>query len=117
MSGAEPSLSLPDGIELGNPLAVQTGISTVTVFGWFAPNEEDSLYVPQRKKIISNAHGLLISQALLHTAGSGGAQVDPQGRLLAVNSRSRDPAIPMPRDYKAYGRMVSDLLPVHGLIT
>ena len=116
-SNAATPLSLPDGIQLGEPLAVQTGISMVTVFGWFAPNEEDSLYMTQSEKIISNAHGLLISQALLHTAGSGGAQVDPQGRLLAVNSRSSDPAIPMPREYKAYGRMISDLLPTHGLET
>ena len=99
------------------PLAVQTGISMVTVFGWFAPKEESTLYVPQHEKIISTANGLLISQALLHTAGSGGAQVDSHGRLLAVNSRSSDPAIPMPVDYKAYGRMISDLLPAHGLET
>ena len=116
-SNAATPLSLPDGIQLGQPVAVQTGISMVTVFGWFAPNEESTLYVPQRKKIISTANGLLISQALLHTCGSGGAQVDSRGRLLAVNSRSSDPAIPMPVDYKAYGRMISDLLPAHGLET
>ena len=116
-SNAATPLSLPDGIQLGEPLAVQTGISMVTVFGWFAPKEESTLYVPQHEKIISTANGLLISQALLHTAGSGGAQVDSHGRLLAVNSRSSDPAIPMPVDYKAYGRMISDLLPAHGLET
>ena len=116
-SNAATPLSLPDGIQLGEPLAVQTGISMVTVFGWFAPKEEYTLYAPQHEKVISNVNGLLVSQALLHTCGSGGAQVDSRGCLLAVNSRSSDPALPMPVDYKAYGRMISDLLPAHGLKT
>ena len=114
-SAAASPLSLPEGIQLGDPSLVQTGISTVTVFGWFAPAGETTLYVPQHQKIISTADGLLISQALLHSAGSGGGMLDSQGRLLAVNSRSRNPALPMPAEYKAYGRMISDLHSGHGL--
>ena len=114
-SAAASPLSLPEGIQLGDPSLVQTGISTVTVFGWFAPSGETTLYVPQHQKIMSTANGLLISQALLHSAGSGGGMFDSQGRLLAVNSLSRNPALPMPAEYKAYGRMISDLHSGHGL--
>ena len=108
-----------EGIPLGKTANVQTGISMVTIFGWFAPHAEKTLFAPQPQKVMSTVHGHLITQCLLHTAGSGGAQVDSQGHLLAVNSISwPDPTIPMPyKDYKAYGRMVSDLTSLHGLQT
>jgi hypothetical protein len=52
---------------------------------------------------------------VLHSGGSGGAAVDHLGRLVAVNWRSHLPTLPPEENYMAYMRMVSWLLPEHGL--
>jgi hypothetical protein len=113
--------ALPKGIRLGDPTTLETGRSMVTVFGWFTtvPDQsgEMTLHVPQAYKVMAmQPHGLLCTQALLNTSGSGGGMIDFNGRLVAVNSHSTEPALPLPKKYRAYGRMVSELSPAHQLI-
>ena len=111
------TLALPQAVELSDQDTLISGQTMVTVFGWFAPRNETTLYVPQAQKVISVRAGCIETQALLHSAGSGGGQFDTRGQLVAVNSRSSpDPAIPMPPNYVAYGRLASKLLPEHGLL-
>ena len=116
--GASASdLSLPAGRPLGKP--VKTHESRITCFGWFAPKGETTLHVPDSKVVQSIERGLIVSQVVLHAAGSGGATVDHRGEIVGVNSRSRDPEWFKRNDYKAYMRMVScdsrfcGLLPAH----
>jgi hypothetical protein len=113
---AVATLALPQAIELADPDTLISGITMVTVFGWFAPKDETTLYVPQAQKVVTIRRGFIETQALLHSAGSGGGQLAANGRLIAVNSMSHAPAIPMPQKYVAHGRLASKLLPEHGLL-
>ena len=112
------ALFLPQAVELFDRSTLISGITMVTVFGWFAPRDETTLYVPQAHKVAATRRGYIETQALLHAAGSGGGQFDAHGRLVAVNSKSDDPPVPSlnsnAKRYVAYGRLVSELLPDHG---
>ena len=108
------TLSLPAGRPLGSP--VQTYHSTVTCFGWFAPTGETTLHVPDSCVVQALDRGLIMSQVVLHSAGSGGATVNHRGCIVGVNSFSFLPTMPPTENYKSYMRMVSELLPAHGLV-
>jgi hypothetical protein len=75
---------------------------------------EVTLFAPQALALVAKSHGLLQVSAVLHSGGSGGAAVDYLGRLVAVSRRSDLPALP-PKKCMGYLRMVSWLLPEHGL--
>jgi hypothetical protein len=112
---AGASSPLPAGLQLGNPDALQVNADLITVFGWFSPAGEVTLFAPQALTLAAKSHGLLQASVVLHSGGSGGAAVDHRGRLVAVNWRSDLPALPPKKTYMAYMRMVSWLLPEHGL--
>jgi hypothetical protein len=111
---AGASSPLPYGLKLGDPDALQVNADLITVFGWFSPAGEVTLFAPQALTLAAKSHGLLQASVVLHNGGSGGAAVDYLGRVVAVNWRSDLPALP-PKNYMAYMRMVSLLLPEHGL--
>ena len=113
---AEASSPLPPGLELGYPEALQVSADMITVFGWFSPLGEVTLFAPQAATLAAKSHGLLQASVVLHSGGSGGAAVDNLGRVVAVNWRSGLPELPPRRNYMAYMRMVSWLLPQHGLV-
>ena len=110
------SSALPCGLQLGDPDALQVSADVITVFGWFSPLGEVTLFAPQAVTLAAKSHGLLQASVVLHSGGSGGAAVDHLGRLVAVNWRSGLPELPPRRNYMAYMRMVSWLLPEHGLV-
>ena len=112
---AGASSPLPCGLKLGDPDALQVNADLITVFGWFSPAGEVTLFAPQALTLAAKSHGLLQASVMLHSGGSGGAAVDHLGRLVAVNWRSDLPTLPPRENYMAYMRMVSWLLPEHGL--
>jgi hypothetical protein len=112
---AGASSPLPCGLQLGDPDALQVNADLITVFGWFSPAGEVTLFAPQALTLAAKSHGLLHASVVLHSGGSGGAAVDHLGRLVAVNWRSHLPTLPPEENYMAYMRMVSWLLPEHGL--
>jgi hypothetical protein len=112
---AGASSPLPAGLKLGDPDALQVNADLITVFGWFSPAEEVTLFAPQALTLAAKSHGLLHASVVLHNGGSGGAAVDHLGRLVAVNWRSGLPTLPPRENYMAYMRMVSYLMPEHGL--
>jgi hypothetical protein len=112
---AGASSPLPCGLQLGDPDALQVNADLITVFGWFSPAGEVTLFAPQALTLAAKSHGLLHASVVLHSGGSGGAAVDHLGRLVAVNWRSDLPTLPPRENYMAYMRMVSWLLPEHGL--
>jgi hypothetical protein len=112
---AGASSPLPCGLQLGDPDALQVNADLITVFGWFSPAGEVTLFAPQALTLAAKSHGLLHASVVLHSGGSGGAAVDHLGRLVAVNWRSVLPTLPPRENYMAYMRMVSWLLPEHGL--
>jgi len=112
---AGASSPLPAGLKLGDPDALQVNADLITVFGWFSPAGEVTLFAPQALTLAAKSHGLLHASVVLHNGGSGGAAVDHLGRLVAVNWRSDLPTLPPRENYMAYMRMVSWLMPEHGL--
>ena len=112
---ASASSPLPPGLQLGDPDALKVNADPITVFGWFSPAGEVTLFAPQALTLAAKSHGLLQASVVLHSGGSGGAAVDHLGRLVAVNWRSHLPTLPPEENYMAYMRMVSWLLPEHGL--
>lgn len=112
---AGASSPLPSGLQLGDPDALQVNADLITVFGWFSPAGEVTLFAPQALTLAAKSHGLLQASVVLHSGGSGGAAVDHLGRLVAVNWRSDLPTLPPKKNYMAYMRMVNWLLPEHGL--
>ena len=113
---AGASSALPYGLQLGDPDALQVNADLITVFGWFSPAGEVTLFAPQAITLAAKSHGLLQASVVLHSGGSGGAAVDHLGRVVAVNWRSDLPALPPKKNYMAYMRMVNRLLPEHGLV-
>ena len=106
---------LPVGLRLGNPSELKVNLHKITCFGWFSVHGEDTLHAPDAKVVQSLSRGLIISQVVLHTAGSGGPTVDHRGDIVGVNSYSELPTLPPTHNYKSYMRMVSELKPEHGL--
>lgn len=105
---AERNTALPLGVPLGAPEALETGEHVITVFGWYSEHgTETTFHSPQPKVLLSKPKGLLVTEALLETAGSGGATCDHAGRIVAVNSFTGNG--------KTYLRMVSCLEDAHGL--
>ncbi|KOO27777.1 pkd domain-containing protein [Chrysochromulina tobinii] len=102
---AGASSPLPAGLQLGDPDALQVNADLITVFGWFSPAGEVTLFAPQALTLAAKSHGLLQASVMLHSGGSGGAAVDHRGRLVAVNWRSDLPALPPKKTYMAYMRM------------
>ena len=74
-------------------------------------------------KILNKDDGLLKSDAVLDSGGSGGAQVDNDGKVLAINSMSKLHVALLNKDqpnerevvYASFGRAVGMLEPEHGL--
>jgi hypothetical protein len=114
---AGASSPLPSGLELGDPDALQVNVDVITVFGWFSPAGEVTLFAPQAMTLAAKSNGLLHASVVLHSGGSGGAAVDHLGRVVAVNWRARPPELPPKKNYMAYMRQVSWLLPEHGLVS
>lgn len=108
---------LPVGLRLRDlktdPLTVN--LDMITCFGWYSIHGEYTIHAPDAKVVQSLSGGLIMSQLVLHTAGSGGPTVDHRGDVVGVNSRSDLPTLPAHENYKAYMRMVSELKPEHGL--
>ena len=113
---ATNDLALPTGRPLGNPEALRTYHDTITAFGWFSAVGESALHVPDARVVQSMDRGLLMSQVVLHSAGSGGGTFDHLGRIVGVNSMSKQPHMPPKYDYKSYMRMASYLSVQHGLV-
>ena len=113
---AEASSPLPPGLQLGDPEALHVHVDPITVFGWFSPAGEVTLFAPQALALVAKSHGLLMASVVLHSGGSGGAAVDHLGRLVAVNWRSDLPTLPPKKKYMAYMRQVNWLMADHGLV-
>jgi hypothetical protein len=113
---AEASSPLPPGLQLGDPEALHVHVDPITVFGWFSPAGEVTLFAPQALALVAKSHGLLMASVVLHNGGSGGAAVDHLGRLVAVNWRSDLPTLPPKKKYMAYMRQVNWLMADHGLV-
>ena len=111
---AGPASPLPRGRSLGDPSALSDHCDTISAFGWPSPLGEVTLY-SDSAPLQSRSKGLLASRVIIHSGSSGGAAVNHHGHIVAVNSMSSPPALPLPPDYKSYMRMVSWLLPEHGL--
>ena len=73
------------------------------------------MHAPSAKPVQSLSRGLIMSEVVLHSVGSGGPTVDHHGRVVGVNSYSELPTLPLNHNYKSYMRMVSWLKPEHGL--
>ena len=106
---------LPVGLRLGNPSELVVNLHKITCFGWFSIFGEDTMHAPDAKVVESVSRGLIMSQVVLHSAGSGGPTVDHRGDVVGVNSYSELPTLPPTHNYKSYMRMVSWLKPEHGL--
>jgi hypothetical protein len=113
---ASASSPLPPGLQLGDPDALKVNADPITVFGWFSPAGEVTLFAPQALALVAKSHGLLMASVVLHSGGSGGAAVDHLGRLVAVNWRSDLPTLPPKKKYMAYMRQVNWLMAEHGLV-
>jgi hypothetical protein len=106
---------LPAGRPLGDVGALVEQHKMITAFGWPSPLGEVTLY-SDSALLQTRSKGLLASKVLIHDGSSGGATVDHLGHIVAVNSMSHPaPTLPLATDYKSYMRMVSWLLPEHGL--
>jgi hypothetical protein len=113
---AGASSPLPAGVQLGDPDALQVNADLITVFGWFSPAGEVTLFAPQAMTLAAKSHGLLHAPVVLLSGGSGGAAVDHLGRLVAVSWRSGLTELPPKKNCMSYMRMVNWLLPEHGLV-
>jgi len=102
------------GLERGDPSKVATGSSgEVTAAGWYSQDSETNLFMASDYKVIGiDPSGLLISDTVLDSGGSGGPLLDRNGDVVAINSMSRS-GKGMP--YKSYARMITKLRPEHGL--
>ena len=110
-----PMFQFPRGIRIGEPGRLQSGADKISVCGWGSPHGETILCMPDPHTIWGPSKDLLLSRVLLHDGMSGGSAVDHEGNLVAVNSMSAMPSLPVEHNYKAYFRMVSQLAPEHGL--
>ncbi len=72
-------------------------------------------------KILNKDHGLLKSNTVLDSGGSGGGQVNDSGEVIAINSMSKHVARVLNQtveaEYASWGRSVDMLEPGHGLKT
>ena len=71
-------------------------------------------------KILNKDDGLLKSNVVLESGGSGGGQVNDSGEVIAINSMSKHVARPffdktVEAEYASWGRSVDELEAEHGL--
>jgi len=103
------------GLECGEPSKAATGFSgEVTAAGWYSQDSETNLFMASDYKVLGiDPSGLIISDTVLDSGGSGGPLLDRNGDVVAINSMSVIPKKGMP--YKSYARMITKLRPEHGL--
>ena len=74
-------------------------------------------------RILNKDDGMLKSNVVLDSGGSGGAQVDDSGKVVAINSMSMHVTLNSGRpnaveaEFRSWGRDVDMLEPGHGLNT
>ena len=70
-------------------------------------------------KILNKDDGLLKSNVVLESGGSGGGQVNDSGEVVAINSMSMHVALvynkTVQAEYASWGRSVDELEAEHGL--
>ena len=77
-----------------------------------------TVFVAPDFKILNKDDGLLKSNVVLESGGSGGGQVNDSGEVIAINSMSKHVAhlfITGQAEYASWGRSVDELEAAHGL--
>jgi hypothetical protein len=78
-----------------------------------------AVFVASDFKILNKDDGLLKSNTVLDSGGSGGGQVNDSGEVIAINSMSKHVALVLNQtvqaEYASWGRSVESLEPGHGL--
>ena len=99
---------LPAGRPLGDlnadPLELGDMINS---FGWSSPNGEVTLHADVAKPVQALDRGLIMSESTMGAGDGGGPTVDRLGRIVGINSFGMGGT--------SYTRLVSELLPAHGL--
>jgi len=110
------------GLDLGSTSAVTTG-STLSTAGWSSQRAEKTVFVASDFQVLNKDDGLLKSNVVLESGGSGGGQVNNSGEVIAINSMSMfvarinqgRPNEKIQAEYASWGRSVAELEAGHGL--
>jgi len=107
-------------LSVGDPSSVVTG-DPLPCIGWASPNGQTTIFVADDRSLLSKENGYLKSQAFMHFAMSGGPMLNWKYEVVAVNSRSADPAygtlvsgtLVEAANYAGWGRATDLLTPAH----